>query len=357
MIALGENLKRLRLAGGMTQEELADVFGVAFQTVSKWERGESCPDVTLLPGISSYFGVTVDDLLADRDRQHAHTAALMRRYDAAALADRPALLDAFREKARVRPGDHALLVRYMELLQQTRDHVRDPGYAQTARELTRLYERIERDCADDAVRVRAKRVYITHLMRRYDCLGFDENIREQARAVAASLPRLRDSREYVSVLLADASTHETVHQQTAEELLFLLQNTIAGLCYDSPSYSEDEKIAVMEDLNGLIGLLCPIGKNAVHRVYNERRLTCLYAKRGARGEAVSHLILACELARAFDETPDGGRFLAEFEQEDRYAGMGMRERVRALFAQNGALPAAFRADPEVRAIMARLDRE
>ena len=62
-IYFGENLKRLRKEKELTQETLADFLGVSFQTISKWERGETYPDITMLPIISRFFNTTVDDLL------------------------------------------------------------------------------------------------------------------------------------------------------------------------------------------------------------------------------------------------------------------------------------------------------
>lgn len=62
-IYLGENIKNLRKTKGLTQEEFANSIGVSFQTVSKWERGDSYPDITILPIISEYFETTVDALL------------------------------------------------------------------------------------------------------------------------------------------------------------------------------------------------------------------------------------------------------------------------------------------------------
>lgn len=62
-IKLGNTIRRLRKERELTQEELATYLDVSFQTVSRWERGECYPDITLLPGIAYFFGVRVDDLL------------------------------------------------------------------------------------------------------------------------------------------------------------------------------------------------------------------------------------------------------------------------------------------------------
>ncbi len=62
-ISLSEQLKRLRKAKGNTQEELAAHIGITTQAVSKWERGEGYPDITLLPAIAAYYGASIDDLL------------------------------------------------------------------------------------------------------------------------------------------------------------------------------------------------------------------------------------------------------------------------------------------------------
>ena len=62
-IILSEQLKKLRREKGNTQEDLANHLGISTQAVSKWEREEGYPDITLLPAIASYYNVSVDDLL------------------------------------------------------------------------------------------------------------------------------------------------------------------------------------------------------------------------------------------------------------------------------------------------------
>lgn len=59
---IGKQIKALRLAKGVTQEELAEYLGVSFQAVSKWETEVSTPDIALLPNIAVFFGITIDAL-------------------------------------------------------------------------------------------------------------------------------------------------------------------------------------------------------------------------------------------------------------------------------------------------------
>lgn len=60
---LADNIKRLREAKNVSQERMAQALNVSYQAVSKWETGKSLPDITLLPQISRYFGITIDALL------------------------------------------------------------------------------------------------------------------------------------------------------------------------------------------------------------------------------------------------------------------------------------------------------
>lgn len=62
-LSIGQIIKKLRKERNLTQEELAGHLGVSFQAVSKWERNEGYPDITLLPALADYFGVTADELL------------------------------------------------------------------------------------------------------------------------------------------------------------------------------------------------------------------------------------------------------------------------------------------------------
>lgn len=64
---IGNQIKQLRLRRGITQEAMAQHFGITPQAISKWERGVATPDIAMLPSISAYFGVTIDELFALSD--------------------------------------------------------------------------------------------------------------------------------------------------------------------------------------------------------------------------------------------------------------------------------------------------
>ena len=64
---IGKQIRTLRQRRGVTQEEMAKHFGITSQAVSKWECGLSEPDIALLPSLSAYFGVSIDELFAISD--------------------------------------------------------------------------------------------------------------------------------------------------------------------------------------------------------------------------------------------------------------------------------------------------
>lgn len=62
-VVLKERIRELRKAKGITQEALAREVGVSETTISKWENGNSVPDIEMLCILSDYFEVSLDELL------------------------------------------------------------------------------------------------------------------------------------------------------------------------------------------------------------------------------------------------------------------------------------------------------
>ena len=60
---IGTFIAALRKANGMTQKELAEKLNVSDKTISRWERNDASPDLSVIPVIAEIFGVTCDELL------------------------------------------------------------------------------------------------------------------------------------------------------------------------------------------------------------------------------------------------------------------------------------------------------
>lgn len=62
-INLSSILVAKRREKGLTQEAVAAFIGVSKASVSKWETGQSYPDITFLPRLAAYFNISIDDLM------------------------------------------------------------------------------------------------------------------------------------------------------------------------------------------------------------------------------------------------------------------------------------------------------
>lgn len=65
-MTIGSKIKLLRTNKQITQEQLAAVINISGQAVSKWESDVSSPDISMLPILADYFGITIDELLDHR---------------------------------------------------------------------------------------------------------------------------------------------------------------------------------------------------------------------------------------------------------------------------------------------------
>ncbi len=61
-MTINDNIRKLRQQKRLSQEALGEVLGVSGQAVSKWEQGITSPDISLLPALAGFFGVTIDSL-------------------------------------------------------------------------------------------------------------------------------------------------------------------------------------------------------------------------------------------------------------------------------------------------------
>lgn len=91
-------LYELRKQKGMSQEELANRLNVTRQTVSKWEVGDSTPDMEKLVAISDLFGVSLDELVLGKEQ--AAQEATAQKIDTVAMLEEKVLTEESKKKAK-----------------------------------------------------------------------------------------------------------------------------------------------------------------------------------------------------------------------------------------------------------------
>lgn len=186
---IGQTIKCCRIKTGMTQETVAELLGVAPQTVSRWESGTCYPDIALLPAIANLFSLTVDELLGMQTIRQEHdlnaifteAIALEKNGDYAAAAQ------VLRRALAVYPGHDGLMCELAMTLGAT-------GTEADRTEAIALSERVLALSTNDKVRSTAK----AHL-----CLLYREaGMTDQAMQICATLPHIWESREMVAALLS-----------------------------------------------------------------------------------------------------------------------------------------------------------
>lgn len=108
---IGETIRNLRRERNITQEEFANILGVTYQSVFRWENNTCYPDMELLPDIADFFGITVDKLMgADKNAEQKEIDRYLERFQEA--VNRGAVhecIDIAREGVAAYPNNYALL--------------------------------------------------------------------------------------------------------------------------------------------------------------------------------------------------------------------------------------------------------
>ncbi|MDR0905117.1 MAG: helix-turn-helix domain-containing protein [Oscillospiraceae bacterium] len=230
-IDISTRLKHLRREREITQEELAGVLGVSFQSVSKWERGDCYPDINMLPALANYFEISVDDLLGMEEiRDEARIEAARKRADemyAAPDCNRDEAQEEatalWRELVRDMPHNHELQLEFVGNYLMFGSVMSENAQVSQAREAIAILERILARSTDSDVRARAN----AFLLRSYSNAGETE----RAIKMAKKLPTAQSGRENATWYLAvfDSRYRELVSFEDTAELLHQNVANLAGL--------------------------------------------------------------------------------------------------------------------------------
>jgi len=155
---IGENIKRLRREKNITQEKLAEHLCISCQAISKWERAESFPDITLVIPIASYFGVSTDELLGVDDvRNEQKICEYLNEYNRLSnLGKDKKKCDLIRKAHMEFPNDFRIMDKYMAMLlydPYIDTHTGFPGIPTHINELMTLCDRVLDSCKNENTRL------------------------------------------------------------------------------------------------------------------------------------------------------------------------------------------------------------
>ena len=113
-MTIGTNIKRLRTAKGITQEQLSLAMNVTCAAVSKWERSETYPDITLLQPLAYYFGVSLDELMGyNQEKIQAEIDDAIALYKSYRMSDWKKAREVITKAYHDYPNDYRIMNYYM----------------------------------------------------------------------------------------------------------------------------------------------------------------------------------------------------------------------------------------------------
>jgi len=338
-------LRKLRQEKGITQEELADAIGVTAQAVSKWERGEGYPDITFLPNIAGYFGVTLDRLCGiDQMQQDEEIASIMRsasdvsyedgvRIAREGLAKFPYSIELKKLLARTLLGCTGKWTPPKEVLD----------------EVIALYEDIIRNCADPE----SRNGTVSALCHVYELAGEHEKAEQTAQQIFG---KYESQRAWCRILKGEELVDHVQNSiiQTVPDIDFMLKSV-----FETDCYTDEEKIILCRKMIAIYEILdeCrewPVGMLFSYMLYV--RIAVLCVKAGDINECFSALNNAADLAVRIDSLPSEGfpssLLLNRISFEYLY-GCGEKESLRKDIEAETAFE-SIREMTEYKAIMEKL---
>lgn len=184
MLHIAENLKSLRKSKEWTQEDIAERLNVSPQSVSKWERGDTYPDITMLPALANLYKVTIDMLMGmDKiNDAEARNAIFETGHRQMYSGDTKGVEKTFTDALINFPDDESLMSELALVLAQESD----------AAKLTKSANLCERVLAGNPTEK------VRHTTRAALCFIYHkQNETEKAVSCAQNLPHIRESRNEV----------------------------------------------------------------------------------------------------------------------------------------------------------------
>ncbi|MFA6730446.1 MAG: helix-turn-helix domain-containing protein [Eubacteriales bacterium] len=306
-INIADNLKRLRKRREITQEELANFVGVSFQAVSKWERGEGYPDITILPVIANFFEVSIDELMGmneinNQNRLEAVFSAVQKNYSNGSLSENITLI---REELKSFPTNYQLLYELALSLSIIQDNPENER--KNKEEAIDILQKIMEYSTDTEIRNNAQ----GDLCFYYKQIGENEKAIEQA----IKLPSAWKSREAIlPSMLNDSDFIKSCQQSiiTFMDALRLQLRDLADANYTrSLPWTVEERITIIGKCIKIYDVIFDDKDYLYYNIYlseSYRTMAALSLLDDNKEEALTYMGKAVEHSILYDSLPDKEKY-------------------------------------------------
>lgn len=306
-ILFNENLRKLRTERQLTQEQLAETLGVAPQTVSRWEIGTVAPDISMLPVIAGYFGITVDRLLGvDTARKEENIKSILKEnrifHNNGETENSIKLL---RQALTDYPNESRLLYNLAQsifsLYYQSGEVFTQSDKENAAHETVDLLKKALRyvdDNFDDGGGCRQLLVFTYIKLGEYD----------KAKETALKAPLMTSCRE---ILVAKTLTGQAAVEKYQENLIYFAlygaYQSILGM-RNNGDYAEEQRLEISLMAEKLLLLIGGENSGFSELYYNALQILRSYIKTENKDKILEYLEIAFEYACNCEERPDKTKY-------------------------------------------------
>lgn len=298
---IGENIKKLRRERKITQDALAAHLGLTCQAVSKWERGESLPDISVLVPMANFLRVSTDDILGVTvARRESEIEKYLEEYAALdAQDDIDAKYELVQKAYMAYPDDFRIIKLYTEYLCE--DPTVEDGFIAHKIELQRACTNILEQCADQSIRYHALNVLAQ--------LHYLDNEDEQAIETLSQFPSVFHTKnQMVSMLFeAGSDTRLEYSRRALAEMMESMLVQIRHIALEDTAFTRVDQLAFLRRAVTVIEQLLPNGDYGFfHYHLSDFRfwIANRYVMIENADAAIEELTLAFAHARAYDEIGD-----------------------------------------------------
>jgi transcriptional regulator with XRE-family HTH domain len=305
---MANNLKRLRKQREITQEDLADFIGVSFQAVSKWERNEGFPDITILPVIANFFDVSLDELVGMNEiKNQAKFDEIKEQHDKLTSAGKiKEDIDLLREALKIFPNDYYLLA---ELASSLDFHVdcTDDEKKKNREEAIKISERILEFCTDPVIRSNVQ----SNMCHALERIGN----KKRAIELAEKLPNIYKTKEFTLNKFLERDKQIEECQKAIEKLawgFFWQIDLLAGkwqhpLVDEHEHYTAEQAIKLYQKIIEIYNIVYDEGDYYFSNCYLQHiseQIAQVYIRIGKVDESITNLEKSAEYAIAYDTLPE-----------------------------------------------------